>query len=67
MRGINGVEWRWVDPVPQACSYTGAMPNEKSLDLAFSRVDDTHIKVVLTSGEKTFSFVVAKTGQITGA
>lgn len=65
--GINGVEWRWVDPVPQAGSYTLAMPNKKSLTMTFTRVDDTHIKVVLTSGDKTFSFVVAKTGQITGS
>lgn len=65
--GVNGVQWRWVDPVPQSGSYTLAMPNKKSLTMTFSRVDDTHIKVVLTSGDKTFSFVVAKTGQITGS
>ena len=65
--GINGVEWRWIDPVPQAGNYTLAMPNKKNLTLAFARVDDTRIRVTLTSGDRTFTFVVAKTGQITGS
>ncbi len=63
--GISGVQWRWVDPVPQAGTYTLALPNKKSLSLGFQRVDDTRIKVTLTSGDKSYSFVVAKTGQIT--
>lgn len=62
---ISGVQWRWVDPVPQAGSYTLGLPNQKSLSLSFARVDDTRIRVTLQSGDKTYSFVVAKSGQIT--
>lgn len=63
---VSGVQWRWSDPVPQAGTYTLSLPNKKTLSLAFSRVDDTRIKVTFTSGERTYSFIISKTGTIAG-
>jgi hypothetical protein len=58
---INGVEMRWGDPCPQKGSYTLKTPNNKSLTLSFSRVDEDTIQVTLTNGKNTFKFNVNKT------
>ena len=58
--GINGVQIRWVDPVPQAGSYTLATPSGKALTLTFTRVDDVTIKVTVASGAKSFDFDVKR-------
>lgn len=64
---ISGVEMRWADPVPQAGTYTLSTPNKKTLSISFSRLSDTQIQVTLSSGTKSFKFVVAKAGAITDA
>jgi hypothetical protein len=46
--GIDDVEMRWVDPVPQAGSYTLVTPKEKTVKLSFARVDADTIAVTLT-------------------
>lgn len=65
--GINGVEMRWADPVPQAGTYTLSTPKKKTLSLSFTRLDENRIEVKLQSGEKSFKFVVARAGQISDA
>ena len=61
---IDGVQMRWVDPVPQAGSYTLGTPFEKSLGLSFSRVNANTIKVTVTNGNRSFHFNVTKAGTI---
>jgi hypothetical protein len=63
---IQGVEWRWVDPVPQAGSYTLGTPAGKSLSLTYSRVDSDTIKCTVTGGKRTFSFNVDSVGEVGG-
>ncbi|HEY8077722.1 MAG TPA: hypothetical protein VIF62_26530 [Labilithrix sp.] len=55
---IQGVQMRWEDPVPQAGKYVLATPKNRSITLAFSRVDDATIQVELSSGDKSFTFDV---------
>lgn len=55
---INGVEMRWVDPVPEAGSYSLDTPFDKQVTLAFDRVDETTIKVTVSGGDKSFDFDV---------
>lgn len=59
---IDGVELRWVDPVPQAGSYTLATPFDKSMTLSFGRVDEDTIKVTVESGSRSFAFNVTSRG-----
>ncbi len=61
---IDGVEMRWVDPVPQAGSYTLATPFDKTVSLSFSRVDDDTIAVTVSGKKRSFSFNVSKLGTI---
>jgi hypothetical protein len=58
--GIDGVQIRWVDPVPQAGTYTLATPAGKALTMTFSRVDDATIKVTVKNGTKSFDFDVKR-------
>jgi hypothetical protein len=46
--GIDDVEMRWVDPVPQSGRYTLVTPKEKTVTLGFARVDADTIAVTLT-------------------
>lgn len=55
---INGVELRWVDPVPQAGSYVLTTPADRSLTMSFSRIDANTIKVTIESGSKSFNIDV---------
>ena len=64
---IDGVQMRWVDPVPQAGSYTLSTPKNKSLSLGFDRVDEDTIRVTVSNGKKSFSFDVTKLGSVEGA
>lgn len=64
---IDGVQMRWIDPVPQAGSYTLSTPFDKSLSLSFDRVDDLTIKVTVSGGGKSFSFNVKKAGTVDAA
>lgn len=61
---IRGVEVRWVDPVPQAGSYTLLAPSGRSMTLSFTRVDADSIKVTVASGERSFSFQVNSVGAV---
>ncbi len=61
---IEGVQFRWIDPVPQAGTYSLVSPKDKTITMTFSRVDDATINVTLKSGEKTFLFTVSKTGAV---
>jgi len=61
---IDGVEIRWIDPVPQAGSYSLATPKGKTIDLAFSRVDANTIAVTLSSGARERVFHVTSSGQV---
>lgn len=64
---INGVEIRWIDPVPQAGMYTLSTPDGKALTMTFTRVDDATIKVSVKNGEKSFDFDVKSIASDTGA
>lgn len=59
---IVGVEMRWADPVPQAGTYTLAAPKGKNLSLSFRRLDADRIEVAVTSGARSFKFVVRRAG-----
>jgi hypothetical protein len=61
---IEGVQFRWVDPVPQAGTYSLVSPKDQTITMTFSRVDEDTIKVTLKSGEKTYSFDVSKSGAV---
>lgn len=64
---IDGVEVRGVDPVPQAGVYTVASPAGKTLSMAFTRIDDDTIEVVLSGlrgGDRVYE--VSRTGQVLG-
>lgn len=61
---IDGVEVRWIDPVPQAGSYSLDTPKGKTIDLSFSRVDADTIAVTLSSGSRERVFHVTSAGQI---
>jgi hypothetical protein len=61
---IDGVQMRWTDPVPQAGSYTLTTPFEKTVTMAFGRVDDNTIKVTVTGPKHEFTFNVSKLGVI---
>ena len=64
---IDGVEMRWVDPVPQAGGYILHTPKGKQLTLSFARVDEDTIRVTVTNGKRSFSFDVTKLGSVNGA
>lgn len=63
---IDGVEMRWVDPVPQAGSYTLTTPKGKELTLSFARVDADTIEVTIGNGKRSFSFLVNQAGAVSG-
>jgi hypothetical protein len=63
---IEGVQFRWVDPVPQAGTYRLASPKDRSISMTFNRVDEDTIKVTVTSGAKSFNFDVSKAGAVSG-
>lgn len=61
---IEGVQMRWVDPVPQAGAYKLLTPKNKLLSLSFERVDEDTIQVTVANGGKSFSFDVTKAGAV---
>ncbi len=61
---IDGVELRWIDPVPQAGSYTLTTPKGKTAVLSFARVDDDTIAVTLSGGRNDRVFHVTRSGVV---
>ncbi len=61
---IEGVEMRWVDPVPQAGTYRLASPKGRSLELSFRRVDEDTIAVTVKNDTKAFTFDVSSAGSV---
>lgn len=55
---IEGVEMRWVDPVPQAGRYELITPDEDVLTLSFARADGDTITVTIASEEQSYDFDV---------
>jgi hypothetical protein len=62
--GIDGVEWRWADPVPQAGAYTLQTPFQKTVTMSFSRLDEDSIAVTVAGPKKSFTFSVSKFGVV---
>ena len=63
--GIDGVEMRWIDPVPQAGTYELTTPFEgKTATFTFDRVDEDTISVTVESGPNSFSFNVNRAGTV---
>ncbi|HEY3498657.1 MAG TPA: hypothetical protein VGK73_28395 [Polyangiaceae bacterium] len=58
--GIENVEMRWDDPVPQSGSYRLVTPEDKSLSLSFERVDSDTIGVTVAGENRSFRFDVSK-------
>jgi hypothetical protein len=56
---IDGVEMRWVDPVPQAGKYTLDTPFDKRITMAFERQTATQILVTVQGPRRKFEFKVA--------
>lgn len=61
---IEGVQMRWVDPVPQAGTYRLASPQGRSLQLSFTRIDADTIEVKLKNDTKEFKFNVNSVGSV---
>ena len=61
---VEGVEVRWIDPVPQSGVYWLDTPFDKYLSMEFERVDDDTIEVTIASGSEEFSFHVSRWGVI---
>ncbi len=57
---INGVQIRWIDPVPQAGSYEISTPFDKDLTLSFQRIDDLTIRVTAESGDDSYDIDVKR-------
>lgn len=55
---IEGVEMRWVDPVPQAGRYILTTPADKMLSLSFERASATSITVTIGNGSRSYDFDV---------
>lgn len=61
---IDGIEMRWVDPVPQAGSWTLDTPFDKTVTLEFERVDEDTINVTARGGDRSIRFRVNSVGTI---
>lgn len=61
---IDGVEVRWIDPVPQAGSYTLTTPAGKEIVMSFARLDDDTIEVRVSGGRRDRVFRVSSAGAV---
>ena len=62
---IDGIEMRWVDPVPQAGRLELVTPfDDKSASLTFHRSDASTIRVTFETGNRSFKFMVKKVGPL---
>lgn len=55
---IEGVEMRWIDPVPQDGRYELGTPFDKSVSAEFTRVSATAIQVTIAGPRRSFDFTV---------
>lgn len=55
---ISGLEVRWVDPVPQAGTFTLETPFDKTVSASFARINATTIKVTIQGPNRSFDFDV---------
>lgn len=63
---IRGVEMRWVDPMPQAGSYTLVAPSGRAMTMTFTRLDADTIQAQVASGQRSFTFKVNAAGDVGG-
>lgn len=63
---IDQVEWRWIDPVPQAGKYVLQTPKDKTLTLSFARIDDDTIEVTVEGTRRDHKFRVTSLGEVEG-
>ncbi len=63
---INEVEWRWIDPVPQAGSYVLTTPKDKTITMSFERLDEDTIQVTVEGPKRDFKFRVTSIGEVQG-
>jgi hypothetical protein len=61
---IDEVEFRLVDPVPQAGSYTLTIPSGKDLGLSFRRIDEDTIEVTAEGPRRSRVFHVTSRGGV---
>ncbi len=61
---IEAVQIRGQDPVPQAGAYHLTNPDEKHLDLTFTRIDDDTIEVVLYGLREAVTWLVSAEGSV---
>ena len=61
---IDGIEMRWVDPVPQAGTLALTTPKDTLITLQFNRLDSDSIGVTASGGDRTIDFSVNKLGAI---
>ncbi len=64
---MNEVEFRLVDPVPQDGSFVLTIPNGKEGTLSFERVDEDTIAVQFSTGLRSRTFHVTRSGQVDDA
>jgi hypothetical protein len=57
---INGLEMRWIDPIPQAGALTLDTPFDKTIDLEFSRLDDKTIRMTLSGPRGSIDYDVKR-------
>jgi len=62
--GINEVEWRWDDAVPQSGSYVTTTPTNKTITMRFVRIDADTINVTIEGPRRDFEFNVNKVGDV---
>lgn len=62
---VDEVEFRLVDPVPQAGSYTLTLPSGNDLALLFERIDEDTIEVTAVGPRRSRVFHVTSSGAVT--
>lgn len=61
---ILDVHMRSIDPVPEKGTYAITTPQDRTVELSFSRVDSDTIEVSVTGGRRPFVFHVTAAGQV---
>jgi len=61
---VDGIEMRWVDPVPQAGTLALTTPKDKLITLEFERIDADSIGVTASGGDRSIAFSVNRLGAI---